>query len=136
MKKQYTLGKEERLKSRKQIDHLFQQGRSFNLYPYRVFYSLIEKEEAIKPLSMGVGVSSRNFKRAVDRNRIKRLGREAWRLQKADLQAVLVKDGRQMNIFLLYTGKEIESFELIREKVAAVLNKLIKFLHEDTGSNP
>lgn len=85
---------------------------------------------------MGVGVSSRNFKRAVDRNRIKRLGREAWRLQKADLQAVLVKDGRQMNIFLLYTGKEIESFELIREKVAAVLNKLIKLLHEDTGSNP
>lgn len=136
MKKQFTLGKEERLKSRKQIDHLFQQGHSFNLFPFRIFYSIVDMEAEDTPLRVGIGASTRNFKKAVDRNRIKRLGREAWRLQKNELRERLTKTDRRLNVFLIYTAKEIESFDVIKQKVAAVIIKLNKIIDENTGANP
>lgn len=136
MKKQFTLGKEERLKSRKQIDHLFQQGHSFNLFPFRVFYSFVDMAAEDTPLRVGIGASTRNYKKAVDRNRIKRLGREAWRLQKNELRERLTKTDRRLNVFLIYTAKEIESFDVIKQKVAAVIIKLNKIIDENTGANP
>jgi ribonuclease P protein component len=86
--KQFTLGKEERLKSRKQIEQLFDKGKSFVVSPFRIYFivngvpidvgrSMVRNENC---LQFGVGVSNKNFKKAVDRNRVKRLTREAWRL--------------------------------------------------------
>src|SRR5205809_6930341 len=85
MAKQFTLGKSERLKSRKLIELLFKNGRSFNAFPFRVYY-IEEKIIFDEPnVHFGGGVSTKNFKKAVDRNRIKRLTREGWRLQKQPL---------------------------------------------------
>ena len=89
VKKQFTLGKDERLKSRKQIENLFDKGKSFVVTPFRVYFImntelLIHKGES--GLKFGTGVSAKNFKKAVDRNRIKRLTREAWRLQKNEIR--------------------------------------------------
>ena len=84
MAKTFGLGKRERLKSRKQIDNLFAEGKSFAVFPIRVTYSFMPTDgDAL--VQIGVTVSKRNFKKAVDRNRIKRLFREAYRLQKAEL---------------------------------------------------
>ncbi|WP_315818753.1 ribonuclease P protein component [Paraflavitalea speifideaquila] len=92
MVKKLTLGKQERLKSRKLIDQLFKEGRSFSVFPYRVYY-LVRHASALQPNNIlpqfGVGVSTRNFKHAVDRNRIKRVTREAYRVQKIPLQDLL-----------------------------------------------
>ena len=82
-------------------------------------------------LQLGAGVGSKNFRRAVDRNRIRRLTKEAWRLQKSDLQEKLTGN-RQLAVFLLYTSKEIENYQLISEKIKKIIDKLSVIVTETT----
>ncbi len=82
-------------------------------------------------LRAGFGVSSRNFKRAVDRNRIRRQMREAWRLQHTDLRSRVAEWADSLDIFLIYTGRDIPEFLEIFDIVAAVIQKLkTRFNHE------
>ena len=138
MAKQFTLGKNERLKSRKQIEQLFSEGRKFTVTPFRVFYlfqaPLISDHLRFK-LQFGVGVSVKNFKKAVDRNRIKRLTREAYRLQKNELAEKLKLSGTKLNVFFIYTAKEIPDFNLVKDKVALALKKFEKIVDENTSSD-
>src|ERR1051325_6553304 len=97
--KQFTLGKQVRLKSRKSIEQLFVQGLKFNVGAFRVHY--MEVVNASSALQFGVGVSAKNFKRAVDRNRIKRLTRESYRLQKKQLEEKIMNSRTQVNIFFI-----------------------------------
>ena len=127
MRKQFTIGKEERLKSRKQIENLFDKGKSFVLTPFRVYFIMnsempVQKGES--GLKFGTGVSAKNFKKAVDRNRIKRLTREAWRLQKNEIREKTSETQKQLNVFFIYTGKELPDFTTVKEKVAIALKKL------------
>jgi len=127
VRKQFTLGKEERLKSRKQIEQLFDKGKSFVVAPFRIYFivnseSPIQKDES--RLKFGTGVSAKNFKKAVDRNRIKRLTREAWRLQKNEIREKTSETQKQLNVFFIYTGKELPDFTTVKEKVAIALKKL------------
>jgi len=132
--KQFTLGKSERLKSRKQIEQLFREGKNFALSPFRIYY-LISPLINSSPsnLQFGTGASGKNFKKAVDRNRIKRLTREAYRLQKKQLQETLTQKKIQLNVFFIYTGKELPVFNVVKEKVNVILNKLIKIVHENNS---
>ena len=82
------------------------------------------------PIQFGTGVSTKNFKRAVDRNRIKRLVREAYRLQKSDLQKKLIEKQAKMNVFIIYTGKELPEYKDVYNKVKLILNKLDKTVDE------
>ena len=133
MAKQFTLGKEERLKSRKQIDQLFSEGKSFAVNPLRVYF-LIAPANIDLPspkipesfIQFAVGVSSKNFKRAVDRNRIKRLTREAYRLQKYILQEKLKEKNLSMKVFFIFTGKELPEYKFMYGKVGVALQKLLK----------
>jgi ribonuclease P protein component len=131
--KKLTLGKHERLKSRKLIDQLFKGGKSFSLFPYRVYYLFPEATQLRQPadsLQFGVGVSTRNFKHATDRNRVKRLTREAWRLQKTSLRELALLKGIHFAVFVIYTGKELPGFETANEKIGVILSRLIKTVHE------
>jgi ribonuclease P protein component len=124
MAKQFTLKKDERLKRRKIIEQLFSEGRAVTAFPIRVQYKMVD--QLTVPLQAGFSVSSRNFKRAVDRNRIKRLMREAYRLQKLPLQQALQTKQQQLALFLIYTGKELPVYALVKEKVEVVLTKLLQ----------
>lgn len=75
-------------------------------------------------LQAGVTVSSRNFKKAVDRNRVKRLLREAYRLHKLQLKNELEQANKKMILFIIYTHKELPSFEEINKKMQVLLQKL------------
>jgi ribonuclease P protein component len=120
--KQFTLGKKERLKSRKRIEQLFSGGKTFTLFPFRAWYLIDKIPDA--SLQFGIGVSSKNFKKAVDRNRIKRQAREAWRLQKLSFEEKLLEQNKQLSVFIIYTSKDLPRYEEIHEKMGKVINKL------------
>src|SRR3954467_5447428 len=106
MVKRFGFGKKEKLKSRKKIDELFAKGRSFTVFPLRVSYQFHSGgEDAV--LQAGVTVSKKHFKKAVDRNRIKRLLRESYRLQKSELKEKIQEKKLQAYIFFMYTDKTI-----------------------------
>lgn len=116
-----TLGKKERLKSRKLIGELFSEGKRMSVPPFRINY--IFKADTPVKLQAGVTVSTRNFKKASDRNKIKRQTREAWRLQKAALNEVLKGD---LAVFFIYTEKELPVYADLHIAVGKVVQQLIK----------
>ena len=133
MAKQFTLGKTERLKSRKLTELLFSEGNKFTIAPFRIHYSFtIAEKSSLHPIAIkfGVGVSKRNFKKAVDRNRIKRLIREAYRLQNKILKEKLQEKENRLSVFFIYTGKELPVYQDVFEKVGKGLNKLCLILNE------
>jgi len=119
----HTLGKDERLKSRKLIEQLFKGGNSFSIAPLRILYSVAALTPT--PLQAGFSVSSKKFKRAVDRNRIKRLLREAYRLQKHPLQLLLKENNKHLILFFIYTGRELPEYTLIYEKMGTAIQRIV-----------
>ena len=128
IEKQFTFKKEEKLKSRKLIETLFKQGTSFSNFPFRVLY--VFPEENIAPLQSGFAVSGKHFKKAVDRNRIKRLMREAYRHQKTMLTENLNKKGKFMISFFIYTGNKIPEYKDVESKMQSALKRLNKIVDE------
>jgi len=131
MPDKFTLGKNERLKHRKIIDQVFNEGKSITLFPLKIHYMFCQT--LTEPLQAGFTVSSRQFKKAVDRNRIRRLLREAYRLQKVSLQETLQKNQQQLALFVIYIGKELPEFQLISDKTKLVLNKLTGIANENAS---
>lgn len=119
MTTRYTLGKTERLKSRKAIDHLFEKGQRFKVGALRVYFLPTQSEG----LRAGVAVSSKNFSKAVDRNRIKRLLRETYRLQK-NLVAEAVPAKKGLDLFFVYTEKELPEFLPLKTQMEKALLKI------------
>jgi ribonuclease P protein component len=134
MAKQFSYGKEEKLKSRKLTEQLFSKGKTFTVFPLKVFY-LPVSETMDFPIKAGVGTSSRNFKKATDRNRVKRLIREAYRTEKKVLTDYARTNQKQLTIFFLYIDKVLPEYTLIKSKMSLVIGKLIKQLHEVAAAN-
>lgn len=87
-------------------------------------YHQLQQPTQQETLLFGVGVGTRHFKKAVHRNRIKRLVREAYRLQKQALKEQLQGKEQTLNLFFIYTGKELPLYEQVVEKTAQALRKL------------
>ncbi|MFM7855567.1 MAG: ribonuclease P protein component, partial [Flammeovirgaceae bacterium] len=98
-----------------------------NLYPFRVSYLLTEE----KGLQIGVGAGKRHFKKAVHRNKIKRLLREAWRLQKNEVLEKANEQQKGLAVFIVYIGKEMPSFSEISTLVKQVIDRLITFINKE-----
>jgi len=130
MVKRFGFGKKEKLKSRRQIDELFAKGKSFTVFPIRVTYQFFPANEG-SLLQAGVTVSKKYFKKAVDRNRIKRLLREAYRLQKNELQEAMKQKGVKGYIFFMYTEKTILAFDPVKEAMDKCLRRLQKTINEN-----
>lgn len=120
----FTLGKKERLRSRKIIGQVFAEGKKFNSGSYRINYILQPAQD--EPLAFGIGVGNKSFRRAVDRNRIKRLTREAYRTQKIPLKEKLINSQKSMYLFFIYTGKSIPSAQEVSDNMKYIIEKLVQ----------
>lgn len=114
-----TYNTSEKLKSKKLIEHLFEEGRSLSAFPLRLVYLGTAFDDSVI-IKTGVSVSKRNFKLAVDRNRIKRLMREAYRLNKNDFFNNITTPYALM---ILYIGKEKPDFHSIENAMKQLLTK-------------
>jgi ribonuclease P protein component len=117
-----TFSKSEKLCSKKHIEELYKNGSSTFLYPFRIV-SLNSNTESQNFPKVLISVPKRNFKKAVDRNRLKRQIREAYRLNKQRIFAQL--DGTQIPDFLAigYIAKEKLPFDVLESKLIAVLSR-------------
>lgn len=126
MAREFTLGKEERLKSRKQTERLFREGKRFTILPFRIHYFISNTERT--GLQFGVGVGTKTFPKATHRSRVKRMTREAYRLQKNALKAQLFEMGKAMDVFFIYTAKELPLYQDLFETMGKVLQKLSRII--------
>jgi ribonuclease P protein component len=116
-----TLSKEEKLKSRKLIEKLFIEGDSLKEYPLRLKYLKIRDEN--NSVKVAFSVPKRNFKLAVDRNRIKRLLRESYRKNKVVFVEGLM--GEYILMFM-YTDSIERSQVDLDKKILRLMNKFVK----------
>ena len=136
MSKVFTYQKSDKLKSRKQTQHLFSTGQAINVFPIRLIYTIEPIiSSAITPsltslLQAGVGAPSRTFRKPVQRNRVKRLLREAYRLEKPNFISQAALDNKRVNLFFLYTDAlvltQVEIQGKVKEALALLVIKLNK----------
>jgi len=124
-----TYPKKEKLKSRKLIDQLFAQGKSVSNYPIKLIYLNTELPIDVK-IQAGVAVPKKNFKSAVKRNRIKRLLREAYRLNK---HLVFNNSEATFAFLFLYLGKQMPRYPEIEKAMKGLLAQFAKKV--DDGSS-
>jgi ribonuclease P protein component len=117
-----TYPKAEKLKSKHTIDLLFSQGKSVSKYPLRLVYIPLNINHE-QPIKMGVSVSKKHFKKAVDRNYFKRVLRETYRLNKQ----ILLENLHTPTAFMFfYQTKERLSYQEINEKTIALFEKFVE----------
>lgn len=115
--------KAERLCNTIDINHLFSVGQSISQYPIKIKWLPAKCDNNVQ-LKVVISVSKHRFKRAVDRNRIKRVMRECFRLNKHILQQVL--ETRQCYLALIYTGKEIADLTALEPIIIGLFHRLTK----------
>jgi len=116
-----TFSKKEKLKSKKDVGVLFAEGKYLKAFPLKLIYvELPELDESI-PYRVGVSVSKRLFKKAVNRNRIKRLIREAYRLNKQIIYKT--ESEKTYAMMFLYSSKDQPEYHTIETALLKLLNK-------------
>ncbi len=119
----HTLGAGSRLKREQHIQTLFRSGKAFSVFPVRVVWLLTERGTEPSATRVGFSAPKKKFKRAVHRARIKRLLREAWRLQQHELTAA-IPEGKQLQLFLLFTDAALPEYASVYEAVRIVIGRL------------
>jgi len=127
LSKNFTYQKKDKLKSRKQTQFLFSKGTAITMHPIRLLYTIEKVEAGIFPnglLQAGVGAPSRQFRKAVQRNRVKRLLREGYRLEKPNFTNGLSLTNTRLNLFFLYVDVNVQTQQKIQTSIKLILQKL------------
>ncbi|PHQ57223.1 MAG: ribonuclease P protein component [Lutibacter sp.] len=127
----YTLGKEEKLKSKKAIEHLFVEGYRIKSHPFQLIF-LQKEHNAEFPIKVGFAVPKRTVKLAVNRNRIKRLMREVYRKNKQLFSENLSEKYLFMLIYSAHTEVNYIDLELSIKKICT---KFLNKIHDDEKQN-
>lgn len=120
-----SFGKEYKLCSKKVMDSIFEEGKTEKVYPFLLRYLTVDLKTS-KRFQIVIAVPKRKFKRAVDRNRIKRLIREAVRKKKHIIESSMSAEEQQLALFLIYTSNEEETYQKIIDKIEALFLRLVE----------
>lgn len=120
----YTFGKEERLCSRSLMDRLYADGHRLLAFPFSVQWLAVE---GTQPCQIMIVAPKRRFRHAVDRNHVRRLTRECWRLRKPDFYTFLQEHNLCIVLSLVYVHNEI----MPHDQLAHKMDKLIELLRQD-----
>ncbi|KQS38124.1 ribonuclease P protein component [Pedobacter sp. Leaf194] len=127
----YTFRKEERLCSRKHLDLLFKNGSSFLLYPFRISYLFVNAPAEVQA-QVVINVPKKRYKRAVDRNLLKRRIREAYRLHKQEsLYSNLPESNGLLLFSIQFVGKDKYEFSFIEKKLIATFKRFHNLIAPD-----
>ena len=129
----FTFNKSQHLCGETTISQLFREGKAFLVFPLRVVYRVVSRDVGTHsscvrdnrpPVRVLVSVPKKQFKHAVDRNRFKRLIREAYRLQQHELNDILEAQGLVMDVAFTAVHNQIPKFDYLKSRMAKVLNTL------------
>lgn len=119
-KKRYTFPKREKLCSKKHIEELYKKGSSNFLYPFRIVYLSSQDSMETYPQVL-ISVPKRIFKKAVDRNRLKRQIREIYRLHKLEIFEGMSPEQIPDFLSIVYLGKEKLPYDTMKRKLITLL---------------
>ena len=117
----FKYNKKNKLKSKKLIDALFSEGKSVVAFPLRMVFLKLDDDAQLSKI--GDSVSKRNFKKAVDRNRIKRLLRECYRLNQ---NVIFNNSSTAYALMILYLGKDMLNYHAMDKKMKQLFDKFEK----------
>ena len=125
-----TLGKKYKLCRQKLIESVFKQGASVKQYPF-VLHFLEVEEKLEAPFQITISAPKRLFRKAHDRNRIKRLMRETIRKNKLILESFIEIENRKLALFMVYTNKEEMPYDVLLKKTEQLFTQLIKKIQDN-----
>ena len=123
-----TFNKSQHLCGETTISQLFREGKAFLVFPLRVVYRVMPRENTDKRPAVRVltSVPKKQFKHAVDRNRFKRLIRESYRLQQHELNEGLETQGLVMDVAFTAVHNQLPEFDFLKSRMAKILSKLVE----------
>lgn len=120
-----TLNKAERIHKRDELKLLFREAQSFSIYPFKVLHYNVSPISTESPsLKFAISVPKRRFKKAVDRNLLKRRSREAFRQNRNPLKQQLLVADQHILVMLIYISDEAIKYNKIEEKIILILQRL------------
>ena len=132
VRQRQTFRKTERLSKRKIIEEIVQKGKSIVVSPLRLNW-LQHSYETESPVQAAFTVPKKNFKRAPDRNKIKRRMREAYRKNKSLIYPLISQKKKQFALLFVYSGKEIVTYMETEEKLIATLNRFAEVIQKNNS---
>ena len=121
--------KQERLTGKKNFEKLLVKGQRFHVFPFTVYWQCVTNQE--RPVKIAISVPKRKFKKATERNLIKRRIRESYRTNKYELNTFLESQNLQLHVLVVYSSTEIQEFKKLNQRIIEILNHLIQASSRD-----
>jgi len=123
----------ERLKREQHIDTLFHTGKAFSVFPVKFIWVLVPRGAEVSPVRVGFSVPKKKFRSSVHRNRVRRLMREVWRLNKNELYPAIPQES-QLHLFLIFTSAEMPVLDTLQQTITKGIAQLVQKLGIQKGN--
>lgn len=121
-----TFAKKERVSGKTRIEKIFTSGNAFLVYPFRVVYYVYESGHSVNMPALLISIPKKRLKRAVQRNRMKRLTKEVYRLNKSALDTSKLSEGYSVDIAVIYVADKLLAHSVIEKSLVRAIKDVSK----------